>query len=233
MHLSDAGVRSLTANPGQFYQVPLGNNKVAYTYLIYDSDAWYPTPLQADFENKYGSWPPNRDDHREAYADQKDGWLALVRQVQVGVNDYQFVVIPYAKFTAVAYLVDRPSLVHVSATEFRMDNVEVVQTSSGCVIRFKRSEFYSLRFLSIGSPVILDGADPTDSPYIGKFPTIVGIYQDPVEPEYTVARLSGDLFPDEMETVREDRGIWLVRGDSLGAPSPAIGCSVFRTKLQP
>lgn len=214
MHLSQAGLAG-HLSAAEFGEVTFGDTGAEF---IHPDDSWYPSGDPAVVDNG------------------RYGWLALVRQVRPGANDYQVAVIPYEKFSGVDYGPDnRPDLVLIRDDQAGMDNAEVWQDGADCFLRFEKSRFDHFDFIAIGSPILLDGAGMT-APLAGRFPVIVSWGMDPEDSDYMRARLSGSLLPESMEAPNwiSLTGVWTVSSEvAAGAPSPALPCSVFRTALNP
>jgi len=151
----------------------------------------------------------------------------------------------------------RPALVRISDEPWpaslgepsvEIEDVTITQVDDpdddypGCLIWIEvEDNAHAKEFLSVGSPVILDGRNTADGASWGRFRTIVEIwegthYRPDDNTECWVVRLSGDLLDENDESplgtepLRE-RGIWVMPGAGFRTPSPAIGAASFRMVL--
>jgi len=244
---------------------------------IHAEDARYPTgPLVADINDRQG-WVALV---RHMPGTQHDYQFVVIAYRTFDGMDYQY---DYTDRTGGKDVADpdtwprgvawcdgrgRPALVRIADTAWpdeldqldpAIEDVTITQDDTGCFVYVSESSNAdALQFISLDSPVILDGWQPPvgQGPTIpadwGRFPTIMAIedeipgiedaehagdpFEDPVTGETSIrCRLSGDLFAEDDDPDNPDHprrcGIWVMPGAGFRTPSPAIGAASFRMVL--
>ncbi|NLF32348.1 MAG: prepilin-type N-terminal cleavage/methylation domain-containing protein [Planctomycetes bacterium] len=265
---ANGNVNELLGVRSAFVPVPFGDDPGSDPAIIHPDDGWYPSgPYLDEFNGRQGwvalvrqytgkpSSPVNNNDYQfivVAYRKFEGmDYNADAGNTGKVIDDFG----TWPNGVAWCDGEDRPALVRVSADPWpgvlsagSFDNVTIRQDDTGCFVFFCDSaNADAIQFVSVGSPVILDGVVDTAIPPVideadwGRFPTIVEISEDRQPDPRTgqsafVARLSGDLFAEDDDPSDPNHprrcGVWLMPGAGFRTPSPAIGASSFRTVLR-
>ena len=161
--------------------------------VIHSQDATYPT-----------DGPP---------ADSSYGWVALVRRVTAGANDYQFVVIPFRKLPSIDY-----------GDDDRPDDPQRVTMGLDADPDEPSALFEDADDLAVGSPVVVAAGE-----FTGRFAFIERVDGEKV---YLSNTLGVPNFLTDPGGIDREIDLYVLRGGGESEAPPAIGCYVFRTALR-
>lgn len=229
--------------------------------VIHADDAWYPSgPYLAEFNDRQG-WVALA---RRYGSDDNDYQIVVIAYRKFDGMGYEVdggnsVLDEHEnQWNAGEAWCDgrnRPALVRISGDPWpgnldsptlNIGDVTITQSNGECFVFFpslagESPEDCALQFVSMGSPVILDGTPASTPGDWGRFPTIVEIedrnadgdyFTDPRTGDRSIrCRLSGNIFARDDDDPREC-SIWLMPGAGFRTPSPAIGAASFRTVLR-